>query len=154
MKEVLERLLKDSQCDFVFTSTQDRTKPLGPWVLVVQRGQVRKKIKTHPDAGLHALRHTFLTEAGEYTDPFTLQYVASHDNIKTTIRYVHPREAAVHKLFARLVDLQRPEERIACKKSVQNPVQLGTPSPDELAKLLITGTLQSAEVVELADTPS
>ena len=58
-------------------------------------GQIRKKIKTHSDAGLHALRHTFLTEAGEYTDPFTLQYVAGHDNIKTTMHYVHPREAAV-----------------------------------------------------------
>ena len=128
MKEVLERLLKDSKCDYVFTSPQDPTKPLGPWVLEEQIGQVRKKIKTHPDAGLHALRHTFLTEAGEYTDPFTLQYVAGHDNIKTTMRYVHPREAAVHKLFARLADLQRPEERIACKKSVQNPVQLEMPS--------------------------
>jgi integrase len=154
MKEVLERLLKDSKCDYVFTSPQDPTKPLGPWVLEEQIGQVRKKIKTHPDAGLHALRHTFLTEAGEYTDPFTLQYVAGHDNIKTTMRYVHPREAAVHKLFARLSDLQRPEERIACEKSVQNPVQLEIPSRDELVKLLIAGNLQSAEVVELADTPS
>jgi len=70
------------------------------------------------------------------------------------MRYVHSREAAVHKLFARLADLQRPEERIACKKSVQNPAQLGMPSQDELAKLLIAGNLQSAEVVELADTPS
>ena len=64
------------------------------------------------------------------------------------------REASLYKLFARLADLQRPEERIAFNKSVQNPVQLETPSPDELAKLLITGNLQSAEVVELADTPS
>jgi len=39
--------------------------------------------------------------AGEYTDPFTLQYVAGHDNIKTTMRYAHPQEAVVHKLFAR-----------------------------------------------------
>ncbi len=154
MKEVLERLLKDSQCDYVFTSPQDPTKPLGPWVLEEQIGQIRKKIKTHPDAGLHALRHTFLTEAGEYTDPFTLQYVAGHDNIKTTMRYVHPREAAVHKLFARLADLQRPDERIACEKSVQNPVQLEMLSQDELVKLLSTSNLQSAEVVELADTPS
>jgi hypothetical protein len=65
-----------------------------------------------------------------------------------------PREAAVHKLFARLADLQRPEDGIPCKKSVQNPVQLEMSSQDELAKLLITSTLQSAEVVELADTPS
>jgi integrase len=132
MKEVLERLLKDSKCDYAFTSPQDPTKPLGPWVLEEQIGQVRKKIKTHPDAGLHALRHTFPTEAGEYTDPFTLQYVAGHDNIKTTMRYVHPREAAVHKLFARLADLQRPEERIACKRSVQNPVSWNCPRRENL----------------------
>ena len=95
-----------------------------------------------------------ISVAEEYTDPFTLQYVAGHDNIKTTMRYVHSREAAVHKLFERLADLQRSEERSACNVSVQNPVQLGMPSQDELVKLLITGNLQSAEVVELADTPS
>jgi hypothetical protein len=33
-------------------------------------------------------------------------------------------------------------------------VQLEMPSRDELVKLLITSNLQSAEVVELADTPS
>ena len=43
MKEVLERLLKDSKCDYVFTSPQDPTKPLGPWVLEEQIGQVRKE---------------------------------------------------------------------------------------------------------------
>jgi hypothetical protein len=37
---------------------------------------------------------------------------------------------------------------------VQNPVQSEMPSQDELAKFLITGNLPSAEVVELADTPS
>jgi len=36
--------------------------------------------------------------------PFTLQYVAGHDNIKTTMCHVHPREAAVQKLFARLAE--------------------------------------------------
>ena len=96
---------------------------------------LRKKIKTHPDAGLHALRHTFLTEAGEYTDPFTLQYVAGHDNIKTTMRYVHPREEAVEKLFVRLGDLERPEERVECTGSVQNPVQWDGPSDADIAKL-------------------
>jgi hypothetical protein len=85
-------------------------------VLEEQIGQILKKIKTHPDAGLHALRHTFLPEAGEYTDPFTLQYVARHDNIKTTMRYVHLQEAAVHKLFLRLEDVQQPEELIKCNK--------------------------------------
>jgi integrase len=66
----------------------------------------RAKIETHPDAGLHTLRHTFLTEAAEYTDPFTLQYVAGHRNIKTTMRYVHPQANAVDKLFGRLTRMR------------------------------------------------
>jgi hypothetical protein len=126
----------------------------GGWKYTEQMAQLRKKIKTHADAGLHALRHTFLTEAGEYTDPFTLQYVAGHDNIKTTMRYVHPREEAVEKLFGRLGNLGRPEGRVECKRSVQNPVQPERPSDTDLAKLLVTSNLIPAEVVELADTPS
>jgi hypothetical protein len=92
-----------------------------------QAGQIRKKIKTHPDGGLHALGHAFLTESGQHTAPFTLQYVAGHDNIKAAMRYVPLREAVVHKLFGWLAELQRPEERVACNKSVQNPVQLEIP---------------------------
>lgn len=62
--------------------------------------RVRAEIEAHPDVGLHALRHT-LTEAAEHTDPFTLQYVAGHKNIKTTMRHVHPQANAVDKLFGR-----------------------------------------------------
>ncbi len=76
-----------------------RDPSIGLWVLEAQIGALRKKIKTHPDAGLHGLRHTFLTEAGEHTDPFTLQYVAGHDNIKTTMRYVHPQANAVRSFL-------------------------------------------------------
>ncbi len=126
-------------------------------MLEEQIAQIRKKITTHPDAGLYALRQTFPTEAGWYTDPFTLQYVAGHDNIKTTMRYVHPREAGVQKLVVRRADLQRPQrpkERVECKKSVQNPVQLEMPSDADVVELLSKCRLQSAEVVELADTPS
>jgi len=57
------------------------------------------------------------SEAGEHTDPFTLQCVAGHDNIKTTMRYVHPQANAVQKLFARLATLQH--ERPAAKSSMQ-----------------------------------
>jgi integrase len=53
-------------------------------------GRLHDKIKTDPDAGLLTLRHTFLTEAGEYMDAFRLQYIAGHDTIKTTMRYVLP----------------------------------------------------------------
>ncbi len=107
MNDVLVKLIATSQCDYVFAHLGDPTRPLSPWVLETQIAALRKQIKTHPDAGLHGLRHTFLTEAEEQTDPFTLQYVAGHDNIKTTMRYVHPRANAVQKLFLRLGDLNR-----------------------------------------------
>lgn len=116
MKQVFEALLGQSRCAYVFTSPQDRLSPLAPWTLEAQIQRVRGKISTQPDAGLHALRHTFLTEAGEHTDPFTLQYVAGHDNIKTTMRYAHPREDAVEKLFRRLGELTRPETRVEFEK--------------------------------------
>ena len=116
--------------------------------------QLRKKIKTHADAVLHALRYTFLTEAGEYTDPFTLQYVAGHDNIKTTMRYVHPREEAVEKLFVRLGNLERPGRRVECKKVGAESGAVGETLDTDFAKLLNIVNLQTAEVVELADTPS
>jgi len=64
-------------------------------------GRLRDKIKTDPDAGLHALRHTFLTEAGEYTDACTLQYIAGHDTIKTTTRYVYPRAESISRRISR-----------------------------------------------------
>jgi hypothetical protein len=70
------------------------------------------------------------------------------------MRYVHPREEAVEKLFVRLGNRERTEGRVECKGSVQNPVQLDETSADFLATLLKTGCLYPAEVVELADTPS
>jgi integrase len=65
------------------------------------------KIVVDPDAGLHTLRHTFLTEAGEHTDAFTLQYIAGHDTIKTTMRYVHPRAESVSRAFGRINQNQK-----------------------------------------------
>jgi|SRR5215467_3067536 len=43
---------------------------------------------------LHALRHTFLTEAGRHTQNVrALQKLAGHSKIETTMRYIHPDEA-------------------------------------------------------------
>jgi integrase len=63
-----------------------------------------------PDAGLHTLRHTFLIGAVEHTDAFTLQYIAGHDTIKTTIRYVHPRAESVSRAFGRINQKKKPTE--------------------------------------------
>ncbi len=90
----------------------------------------------------------------DHTDPFTLQYVAGHDNIKTTMPYVHPREEAVRKLFVRLGGLAMPEAGVNLQGWVQNPVQWKTPSGENVGNSVIPCNLQPAEVVELADTPS
>ena len=152
VKQILERLIAESRCAYVFTNPRDPSKPLGGWVLEVQMGRLRARLDPHPDAGLHALRHTFLTEAGEHTDPFTLQYVAGHDTIKTTMRYVHPQEETVRKLFERLGGLERPLG--GGPGSVQNRVQSDSPFREHSAKSLVPSSLPRAEVVELADTPS
>jgi Phage integrase SAM-like domain len=62
VKQILERLMAQSQCEYVFTNPRNPTKQLGGWVLEDQMGRLRSHIQPHPDAGLHALRHTFLTE--------------------------------------------------------------------------------------------
>jgi site-specific recombinase XerD len=64
------------------------------------------RLRRIQNAGLHTLRHTFLTEAAEHTDPFALQYMAGYKNIKTTMRYVHPQANAVDKLFGRLAKVR------------------------------------------------
>ena len=109
-KEVLEQLAVESKGRHVFSQPRHPDKKLEPWVLESQMGRLRDKIKTDPDAGLHTLRHTFLTEAGEYTDAFTLQYIAGHDTIKTTMRYVHPRAESVSRAFGRINRKKKPAQ--------------------------------------------
>src|SRR5215469_7565893 len=48
------------------------------------------KIKSYAGCRTSHSAYTLLTEAGESGDAFTLQYVAGHDTIKTTMRHVHP----------------------------------------------------------------
>jgi hypothetical protein len=69
-KEVLEKLVMESEGPYVFSQPNHPAKNLEPWVLESQMGRLRDKIKTDPDAGLRSLGHTFFTEAGEYTDAF------------------------------------------------------------------------------------
>ena len=91
--------------------------------------------------------------AGEYTDPFKLQYVAGHDNINTTIHTLQPRGDRSRNCLCGW-DTAAAGDSCRMQRSVQNPVQMDTPSDAGLAKILSTWLLQRAEVVELADTPS
>lgn len=115
VKEVLERLVSESKCRHVFSQPRHRDLKLEPWVLESEMGRLREKlardkIRIDSDAGLHTLRHTFLTEAGEYTDAFTLQYIAGHDTIKTTMRYVHPWAESVSRAFGRINRKKKPAQ--------------------------------------------
>ena len=153
--------MSGSECDRVFADPVDPTEPLAPWILETQMTALKQKINPHPDAGIHACRHSFLTEAGKHTDPFTLQYVAGHDSIKTTMRYVHPQEDTVETLFVRLASSRRGKEVAATTSSIPRVQTVGAvsgavgrPILDESYKSLKIGNLIPAEVVELADTPS
>jgi integrase len=99
MKRVLEFLLRRSKCEYVFTALSAPTKALSCKVLSVQLTRAKTRGGFHPDACLHTLRHTFLTEMGEITDAFTLQKIAGHTRIETTMRYVHPQKKAINSAF-------------------------------------------------------
>jgi integrase len=91
---VLLSLKAQSKSQYVFTSLQDRTQPLSANTLADQHRTIMKACTFHPDAGLHALRHSFLTEAGRHTQNVrALQRLAGHSRIETTMRYVHPDQA-------------------------------------------------------------
>jgi site-specific recombinase XerD len=115
---VLLSLKAQSRCQYVFTSMHDHTKPLTANTLAGQNRDVMKTCSFHPDAGLHALRHTFLTDAGRYTKNVkALQRLGGHFRIQTTIRYVHPDES-VH-----VGNCQRPTAVQSSPESLQFSLQ-------------------------------
>lgn len=96
MAAVLVELLAASKCEYVFTSLHDHSAPLSANTLANQHRSLKGSCEFHPDAGIHALRHTFLTEAGRHTQNVkALQKLAGHSKIETTMRYIHPDEADV-----------------------------------------------------------
>jgi site-specific recombinase XerD len=106
MEAVLLSLKGQSKCQHVFTSLHDRTQPLSVNTLAGQHRTVMETCSFHPDAGLHALRHSFLTEAGRHTQNVrALQRLAGHSRIQTSMRYVHPGQTDVlsHLRYSRHV---------------------------------------------------
>jgi len=56
-----------------------------------QQRTIMQTCSLHPDAGLHALQHTFLTEAGGHAHKReALKKLAGYSQIETTMRYIHP----------------------------------------------------------------
>jgi integrase len=79
--------ISESECEYGFTSLEDRTKKLSANTQANQHRINKKTCSFHPDAGLHALQRTFLTEAGRHTQNVkALQNLAGHSQIETTMR--------------------------------------------------------------------
>jgi len=101
MRKVLVTAMKQSRCKYVLASTVSPAKPMSKNTIEDQIRQTRIKVGLPTDAGLHTLRHTFLTRAGELTQNVkALQKLAGHSNVTTTMRYIHPEEADVFGIVA------------------------------------------------------
>jgi integrase len=50
---------------------------------------------------LYTLRHTCLTRWGEYMDPWRLHKYAGHADMKTTGRYIHPKDESMQQAMER-----------------------------------------------------
>ena len=110
MAAVLRNLLTESKCAHVFTCLEDHSQPLSRNTLADQHRRVMKTCDFHPDSGLHALRHTFLTEAGRHTQNVrVLQKLAGHSRIETTMKYIHPDQDDAFAIAANVQQARKPE---------------------------------------------
>lgn len=98
-RRVLERLRKDSRSPWIFTSPHSGKKLTR---VDMSLRQACEAAEIEPIT-LHVLRHTFCTRlAAAGVDIRTIQELAGHANINTTMRYVHlvesRKQAAILKL--------------------------------------------------------
>jgi integrase len=111
MRGVLLAALKQSKGKHVLTCPDSPDKPMSPHTLEDQIRRTRTSLGLPNDAGLHALRHTFLTRAGKLTQNVkALQLLAGHSNITTTMKYVHPEESDVFGIVQAMNTCQLPRE--------------------------------------------
>ena len=155
MAVVLHKLLDRSKCECVFTSLEDPKIPLSRNVLGDQHRRMMKTGEFDPDAGLHALRHSFLTEAGRYTQNVrALQILAGHANIATTMKYVHPDGEDVvsvaHQVHAARAARESVVGSSLDESNFSERTLLGSPqkspqSGDESRARFVSGRLQTCE---------
>jgi integrase len=75
----------------VFVSLTDPTQPISEYTVGAQVTALKEAIGAHAESGLHLLRHTFLTKAGDnIKNVKTLMLIAGHNNPAASMRYIHP----------------------------------------------------------------
>jgi hypothetical protein len=126
--------------------------PLSRGTLATQARRIKLKGGFAKEAGLHTLRHTFLTQMGEVTDPFTLQRIAGHSSVKTTMRYVHPQKRAMESAFKRVFGVN-PKQQSNSLEVTLNQSQLtqllsgesvSLTFPPGITRLLLKSTQESS----------
>ncbi len=95
MRGVLIRQMERSKCRFVFAALDNPKHQLSDDTLSGQGRDMKRRVEFDKDAGLHCLRHTYLTEMAKTTDLWSLQRIAGHANIATTQRYVHAQPESI-----------------------------------------------------------
>ena len=95
-QSVLLRQRTISNCEYVFVSDSDHTKPASPSALNHCHERVRGLLNLDPEFVLHSLRHTYATRLGKaHVDVFTIQKLLGHSSIVISQRYVHPTAGAM-----------------------------------------------------------
>jgi integrase len=136
MADVLRQQMKLSECEYVFSSLRDRKQPLSGDTLGIQHMRTIRTGEFHPGSGLHALRHTFLTEASRFTQNVrALMRIARHSQVSTTMRYIHPEERDIVAISATLQRERQRREREHATAAPVPPVSVPG-SPERLQKRL------------------
>jgi len=91
MRDVLQALIAKSSCAHVFTTPDDAEQPLSKNTLAHQACRMKAKGGFHKEAGLHTLRHTFLTEMADLTD------ILPCKKSQGTTRLRPPRATSTHR---------------------------------------------------------
>jgi integrase len=131
MAIVLEKLMAHSKCEHVFTALEDRSQPLSVNTLADQHRRITATGEFDSEAGLHALRHTFLTEAGRCTQNVkALQRLAGPSRIETTMRYIHPSQADQDAIAGQV---QRARQQRAQERAKQSVEAIPVPAPPAIS---------------------
>jgi len=120
VRAILDRRYVQADCPpdgWVFPAA-DIDEPFNYRSLDSQHDRLIAKLKFTGRVRLYDLRHTALTRLAESdADPFSIQKIAGHSDIRVTSRYVHPTPQHIQKAFDRLAayNAKRIEERAHSK---------------------------------------
>lgn len=87
LRDTLRTLISDSQCQHVFTSPNNPTKPLPSRSVSRQVAHARSKGGFAKGASLNALRATFIRKMLEFSDPCTVARIMGQSPITTTMKF-------------------------------------------------------------------